>query len=308
MVVETDKGMKRLKAAPQYVEKARGHITYVWKAEDEVLKMACRGQAEFDGRVNYNYSIVPKQDLNVKDIRLELPVRNESARYFMGIGLPGQDTPEKYDGKWDAPVKAMDNHGISIPTSKKQNWLWPFDSFWIGNTKVGVHCELQGTTYSGPLLNVYRPAYPESWYNEGKGGFRIERLEKETVVTVYSGQRQMVKGKQMDFKFALLMTPVKSLDTYGQFTNRYYHNGPYPEPTKQDIKDGVSIINVHHANPLNPYINYPLLNTDTQKAFTQRMHAQNCKVKIYYTLREMSNAMSEIGAIKKSGNRSVAWR
>lgn len=98
---------------------------------------------------------------------------------------------------------------------------------------------------------------------KAKGGFRIERLEKETVVTVYSGQRQLFKGKQMDFDFTLLMTPVKSLDTYGQFTNRYYHNGPYPESTRQDIKDGVSIINVHHANPLNPYINYPLLSTYT---------------------------------------------
>lgn len=137
--------------------------------------------------------------------------------------------------------------------------IWLYNLFYYEPTHAS--CDLDYLTMV--WLNVYRPAYPESWYNEGKGGFRIERLEKETVVTVYSGQRQLFKGKQMDFDFALLMTPVKSLDTYGQFTNRYYHNGPYPEPTRQDIKDGVSIINVHHANPLNPYINYPLLSTDT---------------------------------------------
>lgn len=60
---------------------------------------------EFDGWMNYIYTITPKKRIEVKDIRLVLPVRNEIGTYFLGMGLPGQATPQQYDGKWDAPRK-----------------------------------------------------------------------------------------------------------------------------------------------------------------------------------------------------------
>ena len=301
-VIETAEGIKRLKGAIRVQEQTEGHVTTAWQAEDEDLLVSAKATCEFDGWVNYIYTLTPKRPLQVKDIRLELEVKNEIARQFLGAGLPGQDTPDSYEGKWDTPEKTVDNHGVSIPVSTRQNWLWPFDSFWIGNAHAGVHCELRGSVYTGPLLNAYRPPYPESWHNGGQGGFRLQKGKKSTVVTVYSGGRGLEEGRPLTFDFALLLTPVKPLDLKSQFDNRYYHNGSKPVPTDADVKAGVKVINIHHANEYNPFINYPFLSVDKMKEFTRTWHAKGVKVKLYYTLRELTSAATEIWAIRSLGD------
>ena len=95
-----------------------------------------------------------------------------------------------------------------------------------------------------------------------KGDSEIRKSKKETLVTVYSGERKLQAGEALDFDFALLVTPVKELDIRSQFTDRYYHNGQYPIPAEEDVQAGVKIINVHHANEFNPYINYPFLTNE----------------------------------------------
>ena len=285
-VVETKEGMKQYEATYQLNKQTSTHISTTWKARDEDMEITCIAKMEFDGWMNYVYSIIPKKDLHIKDIRLELPVKNDVGTYFLGAGLPGQDTPTFYDGKWSTPITTINNHGVSIPVNKQANWLWPFDSFWIGNTHAGIHCELRGSSYSGPLLNAYRPAYPESWSNNGKGGFRIQKEKKQTLVTVYSGERNLMTSDTIQFDFALTVTPIKPLNSKSQFEDRYYHNGSEPEPTDEDVKAGVKIINIHHANKYNPYINYPFLVTNTIKPFIKKWHQKGCKVKLYYTLRE----------------------
>ena len=89
---------------------------------------------------------------------------------FLGAGLPGQDMPQTYEGKWDAPEKTVNHFGVSLTTDKQQQWLWPFDSFWMGNAHAGIHCELRGTTYSA-AADSSPSGYPDSWNNRGKGGF-----------------------------------------------------------------------------------------------------------------------------------------
>ena len=208
--------------------------------------------------MNEGDTLKQKRNGNIKEGRLEIPVNSSVGTGFLGAGLPGQETPEWYDGKWDTPVKAITHSGVSILVSEKTDWLWPFDSFWLGSAKAGIHCELRGSSYSGPLLNAYHPAYTKSWSKDGKGGCRIRKSKKETLVTVYSGERKLQAGEALDFDFALLVTPVKELDIRSQFTDRYYHNGQYPIPAEEDVQAGVKIINVHHANEFNPYINYQI--------------------------------------------------
>lgn len=177
-VVETGQGVRHYAAKPVSTEHSDAHQAWTWKAEDTNLTITCTGRMEFDDWMEYVYRLTPKSELEVKDIRLELPLRSEVASYFMEASLPGQDTPSAYDGKWDIPEMTVNDHGVSIPVDKQTNWLWPFDSFWMGNTHGGIHCELRGSTYSGPLLNAYRPVYPNSWYNEGKGGFRLRKRRR----------------------------------------------------------------------------------------------------------------------------------
>lgn len=304
-VVETKEGMKQYEATYQLNKQTSTHISTTWKARDEDMEITCIAKMEFDGWMNYVYSIIPKKDLHIKDIRLELPVKNDVGTYFLGAGLPGQNTPTFYDGKWSTPITTINNHGVSIPVNKQANWLWPFDSFWIGNTHAGIHCELRGSSYSGPLLNAYRPAYPESWSNNGKGGFRIQKEKKQTLVTVYSGERNLMTSDTIQFDFALTVTPIKPLNSKSQFEDRYYHNGSEPEPTDEDVKAGVKIINIHHANKYNPYINYPFLVTNTIKPFIKKWHQKGCKVKLYYTLRELTSAFPELWAIRSLGTEII---
>lgn len=301
-VIQTDRGIKTLKATMKLTEQTDGHVSGEWKAEDDELAISCVSRVEFDGWMNYNYTIRPKKDLCVKDIRLLIPVSEKVGAYMMGMGLPGQETPQEYGGKWDTPEKTVNNFGVSIPTSKEEHWLWPFDSFWIGNSHAGIHCELRGSTYSGPLLNLYHPAYPESWFNGGKGGFSVHREADGVKAVAYSGERTLKTGKPISFDFAMIITPVKPLAMKSQFTDRYYHNGPKPTPSEEDIKAGVRIINVHQGNEYNPFINYPFLTVDKMKDFTREWHQQGCKVKLYYTLRELTNATAEMWAIRSLGH------
>ncbi len=301
-VIQTAEGEKKLKASVIQTEQTTGHAGGSWRAEDDDLTVVCNRVMEFDGWINYVYTLTPKRTIEVKDIRLEIPVKTAVGSCFLGAGLPGQDTPQHYEGKWDITKGKVERAGVSLATSKEQARLWPFDSFWIGNAHAGIHCEFRGSTYSGPLLNLYRPAYPNSWYNAGKGGFSVRKDPKEVRITAYSGNRILEQGKPIHFDFAMIITPVKPIHFDKQFTDRYYHNGPQPAPREENLKAGIRIINVHQGNEYNPFINYPFLTGNKIKAFTQEWHNKGCKVKLYYTLRELSNATAEIWAIRSLGH------
>ncbi|MDD4698100.1 MAG: DUF6067 family protein [Fermentimonas sp.] len=286
IVIETKDGVKNIPLKIVDKKQNDGAVLFILKGADQDISIDCNATTEFDGWSNYQYRISAKKNIEIKDVRLEISMNNQTALYFMGVGLPGQKMPKKFDSKWD----------------DKNSLLWPFDSFWMGNAHGGLHCELRGSSYSGPLLNLYRPEFPEAWYNKGKGGFTLEQKDNTTCMTVYSGERVLDEEKSLTFEFSTIITPVKQLNQYSQFTDRYYHNGGKPVPTENDMNAGVKIINVHHANDLNPVINYPFLTVDKMKQFVSEWHEKDCKVKIYYTIRELTNAVTEIWALRSLGD------
>ncbi|MEI6901227.1 MAG: glycoside hydrolase domain-containing protein, partial [Bacteroidota bacterium] len=202
---------------------------------------------ESDGYINYKIHLSALNDININDIRLEIPLKSNIAQYMMGMGLPGTIVPKSHEAQWKGP----------------------YDSFWIGNTHAGLWCELRGGAYHGPLLNLFRPAPPSSWYNNDHGGFRIEQNEGEIKAVVYSGRREFRAGQTVDFEWSLLITPVKKINPHSQFTDRYYHNGGNPMPSDADLSCGVKIVNLHHANNYNPHINYPFIAVDSMKWFVK---------------------------------------
>lgn len=291
---------------PVVKEHTAGHLTLAYKGDEEGLTLEVTAEMDFDGRITYRCRLSGKSDTRIDDVRLELPVATEATPYFLGLGLPGQNTPLDYSGKWDTPEMIRNSNSLSIESSKKINWLWPFDSFWIGGTDAGIHCEFLGASYSGPLLNLYHPKYPDAWHNGGKGGFTIKREADTTIVTAYTGDRVLPADSVLNLDFALLITPVKELDFHSQFTDRYYHNGSKPTPSEEDVAAGVRIINIHHANELNPFINYPFLSVEELKDFTKTWHDRGSKVKLYYTLREITTAFPELWAIRSLGDEILA--
>lgn len=300
-IIETANGRYNLEGKLSFDEETKGHISFHVKAQNKDLQVVTKGRMEYDGWVNYKIQIQAEKNISIKDIRLEFPFSKSATPYFLGAGLVGQKTPYSYLGTWDGYQKEKKVDMVSLPTSKQTKGLWPFDSFWTGSAHVGVHCELRGASYTGPLLNLFRPAYPSSWYNQGKGGFKIQSKGNTNLVTIYSGARQLKKNQEITYDFALLITPVKPINTKKQFNERYYHNISKPIPTKADVKAGVRIINIHHANLYNPFINYPFLASETLKPFVEKWHKNKCKVKLYYTIRELSSSCTEIWALRSLG-------
>lgn len=257
-----------------------------WKSQQQSgrILISQEGTVESDGYLRYRLVVKAKQAVHLKNISLNIPVNKTKANYFMGMGAPGGVCPPGYEWKWKGPQ----------------------DSYWIGEVDAGIFCELRGAGYSGPLLNLYHPAPPPSWYNNNAGGFRLHAQNNTTTAAAYTGERNLNQGDSIVFEWVFLITPVKKPNTAAQFTNRYYHDGSRPAPPESVLGDGIKIINVHHANPVNPYINYPFIRADSVKAFAKRWHSKGVNIKLYYTIRELSNQAVELWAFRSLGNEIIA--
>src|SRR5690606_7719402 len=127
----------------EYKTQKNGIVSWLSTADNENFTLTCKGEMEFDGRLKYTCEVSSKADLHIQDIRIELPLKKAFATYMLGMGRMGGFTPETHLSRW----------------------LKTEDSFWIGEATGGVQVELQGGSYHGPLLNLYKPAPPASWYN-----------------------------------------------------------------------------------------------------------------------------------------------
>ena len=235
---------------------------------------------EADGLDKCRFLVTPVGLTNeaCEGLRLEIPLRPEVATYFMGLGLPACRTPTNYT--W--------------------HWTGPYNSFWIGNAHAGLHVKLLGSSYEGPMQNLYRPKPPPSWFNHGKGGVTITNGPKgEVLVQVFTGPFELKAGEERAFDFSLLVTPVKPLDTATHFRERYWHS-------THDIPADVNVINVHHATRPNPFINYPFLAVDELREFCHAQQARGRKVKIYYTVRELTTHLPELWALRSLGDEVLA--
>ncbi len=270
----------------KFLQQTPGMVEGSWQSYSKDINVVNSVSLESDGYINFNVKVVAKKTVNLSDFVLELPFRKDIAQYMMGMGLPGTTVPDNHTASWEGPQ----------------------DSFWIGNTHGGLHCELRGSDYHGPMLRMYQPSYPESWYNEGNGNFRVKRTNDEVIVSIHTGDRKLAEGEDIIFEFSLIITPVKELNTKRQFTDLYFHNYPEPVPDSVPLYEGVKIINVHHANRYNPYINYPFIATEEMKGFVDQWHNKGKKVKIYYTIRELSTRVHELWALRSLGHEILTGR
>jgi hypothetical protein len=246
------------------------------------------GTLECDGTMEYSIALSSDRQRSISDIRLEFGVAPEAARYIMGLGLKGGKRPSQVRWTWDV--------------SKNQ------DGAWLGDINGGLQFTLKDESYTRPLnTNFYRLKplrMPSSWCNEGKGGIRIEGTDaKPARVVAYSGPRTMLPGLRLGYNFRLMITPFHTLDTRAQFTTRYYHRfGDLHEIAAT----GANTVNVHHATPVNPYINYPFLRPAAMREYADSAHAFGMKMKIYYTVRELTNRAPELFALRSLGDEIFA--
>jgi len=252
------------------------------------LRTETCGHLDYTGAGEIRIRLIADRDLDLKDVGLEVPFREDSARYFMGLNHPGGLRPESVQWKWDV--------------QKHQ------DCFWLGALNAGLMLRLKDGDYLRPPVNIYyafRPlALPSSWGNEGRGGVEL-RSEADSCVLAraYSGPRRLKQGQHLDFTFELYLTPFRTLDTEKQWSVRFIQPSPSHLPDRldqavasADSRHGPNVINVHQGTYYSPYINYPYSDASAS-AFhdlVQRAHAKGVKVRVYYTTREITQNMPEL--------------
>jgi hypothetical protein len=255
-----------------------GAVAWEGSCGGETFDLRCQAEMEFDGYIYFSLQLQARQAAQVKDIRLEIPFRKDVAVYMMGLGRKGGYRPKEWKWTWDIE-RAINN-------------------VWMGDYNAGLQLKLKGPEDTWDIYNLKSAGIPGAWGNDGKGGCSVSEEGDRVVVRAYSGERTLQAGEHLLFRFGLLPTPVKPLDP-AHWSQRYYHIFGPPEDA---ARNGATIINVHQGNELNPYINYPFLSRDKLSAYVNEAHSLGLKVKIYYTVRELSNHVVEFWALRSLGN------
>ncbi len=250
------------------------------------LELIIDGSFHFDGFAHFKCRIKAKKDINIKDIRLEVPYTPYASKYMMGLGHKGGlRTQKNIEWKWD----------------KNKNQ----DKIWIGNVNAGLNFVFTAENYKRPLVNVYYALgqlnLPPSWANESKGGIRIEEREKEVLLTAYSGERHMSQGEEQHYNFNMLITPVKPLNMPQHATERFYHSNSDRSQNyiAEASKIGATAINIHHKKDVYPFINYPYYDESVTdlKQFAQDAAKKDLDMRLYYTTRELTVKIPELWAL-----------
>ncbi len=286
LVVLDEKG-ERLAWKPEgmaFTRRSPGRVEWTFRSSEAGLRLEGRGAMEADGFLEFKVRLAAESPRAVKDIRLEIPWAESAARYMMGLGAKGGLRPSELQWSWD----------------QKKNQ----DSLWLGDVDAGMQVGLRAENYSRPLnTNFYQSkplALPPSWWNDGKGTVRVGRTRPGVVLYAASGgERRLEPGRDLHFDFILHLTPFKPIDPAGHFATRFLHA---PKPPSEAAAEGANVVNVHHANAVNPYINYPFLRVPAMKAYIDEAHRLGLRVKIYDTVRELSNRAPEIFALRSLGH------
>ena len=254
--------------------------------ESENFHLIVSGNLEYDGMLNYSIQLIAKHDMPLEDIRLQVPYCEDVAQYMLGLGKKGGRFSDEINWKWDI--------------EKNQEGVW------LGTVNKGLQYVLRDENYERPLnTNFYHSKplnMPYSWDNNGKGGIHILLANNEVCAENYSGSRFVHENDTLNFNIRFLITPFKLINTNAHFSTRFVHKY-VPVDSVLALKG--TIVNVHHANEINPYINYPFYNLEKQKSYIEEAHSKGVKVKLYNTIRELSYKAYELFPLKSLGDEII---
>ena len=118
------------------IKQAEGAVAWDIHNEMPGLRMDGIAQMEFDGNIDYKVILTATDDIALKDIRLEIPMQAEAAKYMMGLGQVGGYRPDKVKWKW--------------AVEKNQ------DGPWVGDVNAGIQVRFRDKHYARPLkTNFY---------------------------------------------------------------------------------------------------------------------------------------------------------
>jgi len=151
---------------------------------------------------------------------------------------------------------------------------------------------------------------PQEWYNHNRGGASVLSNDAASggggsstvVLSVYTGRLDpMRRGDRLKLSWRLLLTPVRGggYPVRADFSTRYFHmqRSVSVEEVLRTSPTKPWII-LHQGNQLIPYINYPFLHLQPLRDYIREAHAKGAKVKLYYTVRELSTFAVELWALR----------
>ena len=246
-----------------------------------------KASLEADGTLTYAIALTTSTSVTLSDIRLQVPLRSDMAQYELGLGRAGDHVPTDFSWKWN-----VENNQ---------------DGAWIGAVNAGLEFHLRDDDYRRPLnTNFYHQQplrMPVSWDNNGQGGITLKRDGARYVVSAYSGPRTLSAGQTLHFNVVMRVTPFKLINPAEHFAERYFHKYDDLDSIKAD---GANVVNIHHATPINPWINYPFLEPEAMHAYIDAAHQRGMEVKIYDTIRELSDRAPELPMLESLGHEIIS--
>jgi len=269
-------------ASMEASQESAGRASWTVQGTSAHFVMIVEGALEYDGMLDYRIALVAREDVAVDDIALPVDLQADAAEYMLGLGRKGGKRPAAVDWKW-----AVENHQEGV---------------WLGAIHKGLQYVLRDDNYVRPLnTNFYRNQplnMPPSWFNEGRGGIRITEEGGTVTARNYSGPRELLAGDTLHFNVRFLITPFKPIDTKTHFNTRFVHQSV---PVDSVVAWGGTVVNIHHANAINPYINYPFFALGAQAAYIGEAHEKGIKFKLYNTIRELTYRAHELFALRSLG-------
>ncbi len=269
----------------EFTDRSPSHVSWQVTNSCDACDLKCSGRMEYEGYMDYQLALRSKETLKIKDIRLEIPMNKDKAKYMMGLNHDGGLRTPQWQWKWD--------------TTKNQDMLW------IGDVNGGLRFKWKAENYVRPLINIYYSfgplQLPPSWGNGGKGGVNVHEKGNDVLVSAFSGQRELKAGEVLNYDFELLITPFKTINNHIKYGDRYFHGGGTRIASRKvDMaeKAGANILNIHHAEDIYPFINYPFLdeNMEELKQLVTNAHEHDIRLKMYYTTRELTKNLPEFWA------------
>ncbi len=251
------------------------------------LQGEVKASLEADGTLTYAIALTAKQATTLRDIRLEIPLNHDVAKYQLGLGRQGDRAPAAFDWKWNV----QNNQ----------------DGAWIGTVNAGLAFHLRDEHYLRPLnTNFYHQQplrMPLSWDNQGQGGIRLRSQPNAYLAEAFSGPRTMKAGETLRYDIVMRVTPFKTINPAEHFSERYFHKYGDLDAIKAE---GANVVNIHHATPINPWINYPFLEAGAMRAYVDAAHQRGMRVKIYDTVRELSDRAPELPMLESLGHEVIS--
>ncbi len=248
-------------------------VVFDSRSEQDGYVLEVKTTMEFDGGIGCEVQLVSRRTRSVTDIVLEIAYAADAVPYAVGMGLSGGRRPQLWHWKWSEQPPRWSEQGSNL-----EFFLW------LGGVQSGLYCRLKS-----PL---------QDWQNGTAGGVDLTETGGRVSFRARSGPRTVRANETMNFSFRLLPTPVKPIDP-DHWKYRYVQ--AY-EPPKELKKLGATVINLHQGTPPNLFINYPFLNMDLLVPYISSAHALGMKVKLYYTMRELSTRLPELWAFRTLGN------